>query len=90
MPKETKKEKPEPIRTQVKDYGKGVDSVSIFKFNTKTLNDLASGSCIITETNTDGKSAPEKVAVCKEGETIKIFKIAKPTKGSNETCQTDL
>lgn len=73
-----KSKKPEKETTkfiQVKDFGKAVDSVSILKFDTKMLDNIGSGSCIITSTNISGNQIPERVAVCKEGNTIKIFKI---------------
>lgn len=62
-------------KVEVKDFGKGIDSVNIMKFDVDTLNKLTSGSCMISSTEQS-----EKVAVCKEGNTIKIFKIVEEKK----------
>jgi len=40
-----------------------------------TLNKMTSGSCVIGSTIPVANQEPEKVAVCKEGRKIKIFKI---------------
>lgn len=81
MPEENKKHEREATKfIQVKDFGKATDSVSILKFDTKMLDNIGSGSCIITSTNVFGDQIPEKVAVCKEGKTIKVFKIVEQPK----------
>lgn len=81
MPEKSKKhEKGTTKLIQVKDFVKATDSVSILKFDTKMLDNIGSGSCIITSTNVVGNQIPEKVAVCKEGKTIKIFKIIEQPK----------
>jgi hypothetical protein len=54
----------------------------IGKFDVQKLSSLSSGSCMISAIPTM-KQNPEKVAICKEGKTIKIFKIIDETDVSN-------
>ena len=65
-----------------KDTVKVSDSFSVmkFEFDVDTLNKLTSGSCIISSTIPVANQPSEKVAVCKEGKTIKIFKIIEEKK----------
>ena len=44
------------------------------------LDKMTSGSCVIGSTIPVANEAPEKIAVCKEGKTIKIFKIVEEKK----------
>ncbi len=55
-----------------KSFFSGAFSVNL---DVKELNELKSGSCIIGSTTPVEDQQPEKVAICKEGRTIKIFKI---------------
>jgi hypothetical protein len=56
------------------------DSVDIMKFNVDTLNKMTSGSCVLSSTISVDNMPPEKVAICKEGNTIKIFKVVEEKK----------
>jgi hypothetical protein len=68
-----KKSKPKEIQ---------IDHTKPFSVNldVDTLNKMISGSCIIGSTIPVAHQEPEKVAVCKEGKTIKIFKIVEEKK----------
>lgn len=59
----------------VKENKSDLSSSFSVKLDIDTLNKMTSGSCIVGETSYVGSEVPEKVAVCKEGKTIKIFKI---------------
>jgi len=45
-----------------------------------TLNKMISGSCIVGSTISVANQIPQKIAICKEGKTIKIFKIVEEKK----------
>lgn len=44
------------------------------------LNEMTSGSCVIGSTIPVAHEESERVAICKEGNTIKIFKIVEEKK----------
>jgi hypothetical protein len=71
-----------PKLVEAHDTGKGTDSVTIerFNFDIDMLNNLNSGSCVISSTIPEANQQSQKVAVCKEGKTIKIFKIVEEKK----------
>lgn len=62
---------------EVKQIPSGSFSVNL---DIEQLNDLTSGSCIIGSTIPVEDQQSEKVAICKEGRTIKIFKITEEEK----------
>jgi len=59
------------------DHAKPSFSVNL---DIDTLNKMTSGSCIIGSTIPVANREPEKIAVCKEGRKIKIFKIVEEEK----------
>lgn len=64
----------------VKDTIKISDSFDVMKFDVNTLNKMTSGSCVISSTLRVANKEPEKIAICKEGHTIKIFKVVEEKK----------
>ena len=76
MPQEKKtEEKKKPVFAEGKIGISASGHADIMKFDVDTLNKLTSGSCMISSTEQS-----EKIAVCKEGNTIKIFKIVEEKK----------
>ncbi|MCW4004047.1 MAG: hypothetical protein NWE95_09085 [Candidatus Bathyarchaeota archaeon] len=77
MPEKRKAVEAKSHLIKVTDTCKVNDSITIerfsFNFDAEVLKNLTSGSCILGSTEDDKQ--PQKVAICKEGKTIKIFKI---------------
>jgi hypothetical protein len=79
MSEEKKEEGKHKVRV-IEEKIKVSESVNIMKFNADTLNNMSSGSCVISSTIPVANTPSEKIAVCKEGNTIKIFKIVEEKK----------
>jgi hypothetical protein len=67
-------------KTDLKEGFADLKSSFTLNLQLDSLKTMTSGSCIITSTIPPSDQKPERIAVCKEGNTIKIFKIVEEKK----------